>query len=86
VGGDKIVTALNVKPKSFKTHMKSRIADYEAVRLYLGEDYAVFEFDFMYQMTSAVSTVKHYCKQFGYRVFDDDAYRMVIVNTYNGGD
>jgi hypothetical protein len=67
--------------KDFIQHMKDKIITWAPFSLHIGSDFAVFEFNWPYQMNSAINNFKHYAEYYGYRYSTDSKERMVVINT-----
>ena len=65
----------------FKQHMKDKILTWAPFSLHVGDDFAVFEFNYQHQMNNAINNFKHYAEQYGYRYLTDTKDRLVIINT-----
>ena len=67
--------------EDFKQHMKDKILTWAPFSLHIGENFAVFEFNWPYQMNSVINNFKHYAEYYGYIYLTDTKERMVVINT-----
>lgn len=65
---------------SFADHMRQKITTWKPDSLHLGADFALFEFNYKYQMQAAITNLKQYASYYGYNYWTDDKDRMVVVN------
>jgi hypothetical protein len=66
--------------KRFHKHMKQKDAYWKPISLFLGEDFAMFEFDFKYQMDNAFDGIKFWIDSYNYGATCDGDKRFVIIN------
>ena len=70
--------------ESFRKHMEDKIEKWSPFTLHLGDDFAVFEFNYKYQCTNAHANLKHYQDYYGYKSQTDGNDRLVIIAAQKG--
>jgi hypothetical protein len=66
--------------EAFKDHMIEKAKGWECKNLFLGPDFAVFEFNYMYQAANADKNLQHYACYYAYRTEYDDKLKLCIIN------
>jgi hypothetical protein len=66
--------------KRFQKHMKSKEAYWKPINTFIGQDFAIFEFDFKYQMENAFAGCQYWNTSYNYNASSDGDKRFVIIN------
>ena len=72
-----------MEPDKFRQNMKDKVeSSWSPTKAHLGEDFAVFEFDYKYERDNAFKTIEKYYKYFGYLIYKNKDKKFTVVNTY----
>ena len=64
----------------FHKHMESKFTQWGAVACHLGDDFAVFSFEFVFKVKEVIINLQQYASYYGYR-FKESERQVVIINT-----
>jgi len=76
-----IKPVMKVSAERFCEHMKEKADAWGPLKTYIGNDFAVFDFNFKYQSNTIVESLKHYAGYYGYKFGVNDKGNLVIWNT-----
>jgi hypothetical protein len=78
--GARMARSFHYNPQQFSDHMMGKLPHWKPLDVYIGDDFAVFEFDFKYQCDAVVESALHWCPAYGYDIDTDGKDTLVIIN------
>ena len=72
---------IQLQPVGFANHMKTRARNSKASKLYIGEDFAVFEYDSLTLVEDAMVDFKNLNSMYGYTI-ESRRWNIVVLNSF----
>jgi hypothetical protein len=66
--------------KDFHKHMREKRVYWDPLKIFFGDDFVVFEFEFMFEHDNAITGAQYWLKSYNYDLHSDGKQRFVVVN------
>ena len=77
---NKPITLFQHNSEEFHKHMREKKLYWNPYKIFFGDDFCVFEFEFMFEHDTAKESIGYWIDSYNYSVTSDGKDRFVIIN------